>query len=346
MAIGKILKLGVVAVVAIVALVVIGFLTGVLGVPSVTVEDPGDWGNVSENETEVETTLSVSNPNPIGVTLSSGIDANYFVQLNGIEVVTGEREEIAIPKGDSTIRLVSTIDNQKLVPWWREYVRANETIDITASGAAEIDALLSTTIEFPEYEQTVLEGQRPVISAFDAGVSSMEGNYTRDVALGTVGYQIRDASARWGPVSNRTSLVYVDYRIHNPGDVPVPLVPDGFQMAADANDISLFQAGRESMSVQNVDGDALLPPGETRTVTYTVNMSNEQVDDWFVSHVERSEQTTLTIRPQLTFDIARTGNEITIPQDGAGYTCELQTAMLVDDQNTSTTCGSGGGLGA
>lgn len=344
MVLRRIAKLLGVAVLALVVLLVAGYLTGVLGLPTVEVSDRGDWGNTTENETEVITTLNVSNPNPIGIRLGEGFAANYSVDFNGVRLITGERDEIAIPRGDSTVELVSTVDNRKIVPWWREYVRNDETIDLEASGEVEISALISKTVSLPAYEQTVLADQQPVVDAFSAAVQSMEGNYSKTAGVTEVGYQIRDANASWGSVTEAYTILNVDFRIHNSGDVAVPMVPEGFRMNAEANDIALFEAGRGSMSPKSVDEDATLVPGETRTVTYAVNLTNGRVDDWFLSHIERDEHTTLQISPQLVFEVGVTGTEFAIPQDGAGYTCELQTALLVDDQQTETTCGSGGGL--
>lgn len=341
------LKLLGIAVVALIVLVVVGYLTGVLGLPTVEVADVGDWGTVSENETTVVTTLQVSNPNPIGVSMADGFSAEYAVEFNGVGLLSGARDSISIPSGTSTTQLVSTIDNDKIVPWWREYVRNDETIELRATGQAEVNALGSRTIQFPAYEQTVLEDSQPVIDALSGAVSSMEGSYARDVGLGTVGYEIREANATWRNVSEQHTWMNVNVRIHNPGDVPVPLMPDGFRLSAEANDVSLFSAQRGALSAESVDGDALLGPGETRTVTFTVTLSNENVDDWFRSHVERGEKTELTVTPQLVFEVGQTGTEFTIPSQeaGASYTCQFQTGLLVDDQESDTTCGSGGQVG-
>lgn len=345
MALGRIVGSVVGVVLLIVVLVVAGFLTGILGVPGVAVDDPGDWGSVSEERTEVITTLNVSNPNPIGVTLGRGLDAEYAVALNGVRLITGGRDEISIPSGDSTVELVSTVDNERIVPWWRAYVRSNETIGLAASGEVNVDAIVSETISIGPFERRLMTDQRPIIDAFDGAVSDMEGSYTRSVGPGSVGYEVREASAAWAGVSNETTTMDVTFRLYNPGDVPIPLVPDGFRMNAEANDIALFTAQGDALSTDSVEDGALLAPGEEREVTYTVELGNERIDDWFRSHVERDERTELTVQPQLFFEVPRTGTRVAVPPESAGYTCTFQTGLLVDGQNTTTTCGSGGGVG-
>ena len=333
-------------VVGLIAILAIAYLTGIIGLPSVGVDDPGDWGNTTENSTEIITTLNVNNPNPIGVTVSSGFSAEYQVAMNDVELVQGSRDSISIPKGESTIELRSALDNDKLTPWWVAFVQNNETIEMRATGSADISAIVSKTVSFPAFEQTLLEDQRPVVDSFDGAVSDMEGSYTADAGLASAGYEIRDASAEWGEITEPTSNMTLTYEIHNPGDVPVPLVPDGFRLDATGNDVPLFTAGRDALTPQNVGPNAMLAPGETRTVVYTVSMDNENIDEWFVSHVRNEEQTEFVIDPKMEFAIPDTDIGITVPQDGPGYSCDLQTGILVDNQTTETNCGSGGSASA
>lgn len=336
----RLLKLvgGVFLVVAV--LLAFGFVTGAIGVPSVTVEDPGEWGTTTEETTEIETTLAVENPNPLGVTVSDGFSARYWVALNDVRLVEGQRESISIPKGTSTVTLTSTMDNDRIVPWWVEYVRADETIRLHATGAATVNVFGQRRISFPEQERTLLDDQRPVIDAFSAAVSTLEGEYT--VGSGTAGYEIRDTNAEWATVTEETSNMTLTMDVHNPGSVPVPLVPDGFRFDATANDVALFTASGDALTTESVDRDAMLRAGETRTVEYTVTMTNDNVDDWFRSHIANGEQSDLVIEPRLEFGVPDVGATITIPDHG-GYECEFRTAIL-EDQESGSTCGSGGSV--
>lgn len=338
----RLLKLVGVLLVVVAVLLAFGFATGTLGVPSVTVEDPGEWGTTTEETTEIETTLAVENPNPLGVTVSDGFSAQYWVALNDVRLVEGQREAISIPKGSSTITLTSTMDNDQIVPWWVEYVRAGETIEMRASGAATVNVFGQRELDFPEQERTLLEDQQPVIDAFSAAVSTMEGEYT--AGSGTAGYEIRNADAEWATVTEETSNMTLTMDIHNPGSVPVPLVPDGFRFNATANDVPLFTASGDALSPESVDRGAMLAPGETRTVEYTVTMTNDNIDDWFRSHIANGEQSDLVIKPRLEFGVSEIGTSITIPNHG-GYECEFRTTIL-EDQEGGSTCGSGGSVTA
>ena len=106
---------GVVALVAVLALL---YLTGVLGAPSAGLEDRGDWGEVTDERTEIVTTLWVRNPNPIGVSLGERLTADCEVvedlgnrrfrlttavrDAEGETVIDGEATVVsdAIPEGE------------------------------------------------------------------------------------------------------------------------------------------------------------------------------------------------------------------------------------------------------
>ncbi len=340
----RLLKLVGVLFVVVAVLLAFGFATGTIGVPSVTVEDPGEWGTTTDETTEIETTLTVENPNPLGVRISDGFSAQYWVALNDVRLVEGQRESISIPKGSSTLTLTSTMDNDQIVPWWVEYVRADETIEMRASGAATVNVFGQRQVSFPEQDRTLLEDQRPVIEAFSAAVSTMEGNYTAGSGPATAGYEVRDTGAEWATVTEETSNMTLTMEVHNPGSIPVPLVPDGFRFNATANDVPLFTASGDALTPKSVDRDAMLAPGETRTVEYTVTMTNDNIDDWFRSHIANGEQSDLVIKPRLEFGVSEIGATITIPNHG-GYECEFQTAIL-EDQDSGSTCGSGGSVTA
>jgi len=168
----------------------------------------------------------------------------------------------------------------------------------------------------------------------------MEGEYT--AGAGTAGYEIRDTDAEWATVTEETSNMTLTMEVHNPGSVPVPLVPDGFRFDATANDVALFTASGDALTPESVDRDAMLRAGETRTVEYTVTMTNDNVDDWFRSHIANGEQSDLVIEPRLEFGVPEVGATITIPDHG-GYECEFRTAIL-EDQESGSTCGSGGSV--
>lgn len=350
----------------------VAFFTGVLGTPSAGLEDRGDWGTVSEDRTEVITTVWIDNPNPLGLRVGDSVELSYQLYLNDINLANGEKTGIAVPSGNDTVQISTYIQNRDIPPWWIAFVRNNETIPVRAESSARIGGPVSTTVELPTQEQTVLNDSTPVISSLSEVASGTEGTYTetisgdrltdragldrtRLVSAGylptrdteaTVGYEIRDGWARWGNVTEETTTVYFHLRIHNPGDVPVPAAPSNLGADVEMNGVELFSAQASDPSLQNpgsfsaselLDG-RVLKPGETEEAVYVVELNNEKLDDWFRSHVRQEEHTDIRTALQLVFSVGDV--EFAVPADSpVAYTCEFQTDILVDDQETGTNCG-------
>lgn len=322
------------------------FATGVAGIPSATVEDVGDWGEVTDERTEIVSTVRIDNPNPVGFSVS-GLRAVYAVELNGVAVATGHEEGLDVHPGANTIELRTYVDNAKLAPWWVAYVRANETIAVRASGEASVATPLGRqSFAVPAQHRTVLEDQTPIIDALSAAAAELEGTYTESAAgpsgTVTVGYEVRDAYAEWGEVTRANTTVVYHVVVHNPGDVAVPAVPDGVQFSVEMNGVELFEGGEEAMTARNAAADAVIRPGETREVVLAIRMDNEKIDDWFRSHVREGEHSSVRTSFRLVFRDETTGTTVRVPSgDAVTYTCEIQTGLLVDGQRTTTTCGEG-----
>jgi len=349
----------VIAVVALVGLLVILYLLGVIGVPTAGVADRGDWGNVTENRTEIVTTVWVDNPNPIGLSLGDSVGVDYDIRMNSVLLAEGSKSNFNIPTGNSTRELRTDIHNNRLNDWWAGYVRADETVELRANATLELSGLPDQKV--PPVEETMLQDETPVIDALSASINSTADTYTENVSAGsvddgsigggigdeldgsdttvTVGYEVERGWATWESVSANTTTVRVHMDVHNPGDVPVPAEPDGVEFTTEANGVDMFVAGNDAISTGSAGDDPLIDPSETREITFTLEMDNDNVDDWFTSHVRNEELTELATRFHVTFQEPTTGATFRIPDETApAHRCEFQTAILVDDTEPYSDC--------
>lgn len=334
--IARIALLGVGLVVGLAALVAALWYLGIVGAPTAGVEDPGDWGTVTEDRTEIETTVWIDNPNPFGIRTGK-LSAEYDVILNGVAVAEGRKEGIAIASGNQTKTLSTFLINDRLPEWWAEYVRADETVEATVDGTVRADVGPGASHDL-QYERTMLEGERPVIEALSAAANGTEGEYPQ----GAPAFEVRNGWATWGSVDESTTTIRFHFRVHNPNPAPVPAAPQGVNVRIRMNGLTMLETRGREFSMEDVDRDAVLGPGETREVVVRVAMSNDRIDEWFTSHVRRGELTDVETRLSLVFE-GPAGRSVEVP--AATYTCQVQTAILVDGQETDTNCGSGGGLG-
>ncbi|PSQ19101.1 hypothetical protein BRD00_02315 [Halobacteriales archaeon QS_8_69_26] len=330
------IALGAVALlVGVVVLVALLWFLGIIGAPSAGVEDVGDWGNVSENRTEVKTTVWVDNPNPFGIR-TGNLEADYTIALNGVPVAEGNKEGIAIRSGRQTKVLTTYLLNDRLPEWWVEYVKADETVEAEAEGTVRANVGPGASHDI-EHEETMLEGERPIIDALSGAANGTEGEHPQGTPL----YEVRDGWATWGEVNESTTVVRFHFRVHNPNAAPIPADPDGLTATVDMNGVTMLETQGREFALEDIDRDAVIPPGETREVVVRVAMDNEKADEWFTSHVRRGEVTDVEVNMALSFR-GPTGESYEVPT--VSYTCQLRTAILVDDQETDTNCGSGGGV--
>ncbi|WP_135365112.1 LEA type 2 family protein [Halosimplex halophilum] len=344
-----------------VGVLVVLYLVGVIGAPAAGLEDRGDWGEVTDERTEIVTTVWIDNPNPIGVSLGNTVTAEYDIVLNDVLLAEGSKSGIEVPKGNSTEQLRTDVRNEHLADWWVAFVRANETVHVDANATLQVNTLFSASHDVHR-NRTMLNESTPVIGALSASVNETSGTYTESVSasevgedllgespLGgsdsvTVGYEVQRGWATWGEVSESETTVRFHLLVHNPGDVPVPASPDGLGVSVDMNDVRTFEAESGDLSAESLGPDAVIAPGETREITYRVTMDNDRVDDWFTSHVREdrgpgTEATAVEAQFQIVFENPATGGQFRFPGESpVGYDCEFQTAILVDGQNSTSTC--------
>ncbi len=101
--------------------------------------------------------------------------------------------------------------------------------------------------------------------------------------------QVQDVSTEWGPVTEETAVIEVTVVLDNPNPVGVPPVA-GLAYTASLNDVTVAE-GRQ--------GGVGLAPGTNR-LELSVAVQNDRIDDWWVTHVNGDESSTLTIEPAVT----------------------------------------------
>lgn len=316
----------------------VGYLALTFQPPDASVDDEGEWGEVNESSTEVVTTIQVQNNNDYAISLGSNVGAKYYLYFNDVRVANGEKRGVNIPKGNSTIELRTYIDNEQLVPWWAEFVRANETIVMDTTVTAEAGLLgQQFSKNFTLEQRTMMEDETPMIDSLSAAASETEGRYTVDAGVEEVGYVVERGYAEWGEVEDNQTTVLFKFDITNPSDsVAIPSEPDGLRANIEMNGVNLMDVSGDEFEMRS--STEPIQPGETRTVVYAVDMDNRKIDDWFRSHVRNDEVTDVEVTFGMTFAVQGQSFDVP-PQGGATYTCEFQTGMLVDDQDTDTTCG-------
>ncbi|GAA0196081.1 LEA type 2 family protein [Haladaptatus pallidirubidus] len=328
-----------------------GFLainSGQIPKPSAGIQDFGDWGTVTDQHTEIITTFWTNNPYPIDLTTGKILHLRYSLSLNGVTIAEGTRDRVDLPRGNTTQTQSTYLQNSRLKEWWVNFLRANETVHATANGRARIITPVKTWTYQTSTTHTQFENQTPILDSFSQAAQRTEGKYVRTQRLNigpirrnvTVGAEVQDAQARWGRVNQNQTTLLLRFRIHNPSKtIPIIVEPTGLRMRADVNGVRMFHSGRGVISANNTK-QTLLLPGETREVIIPVTMDNDKVDEWFRSHAQNGERSTIAVHLQLVLDPLGIGTPIRVPSgNGITYRCHMQTAIFEDNQTAATTCG-------
>lgn len=290
----------------------IGFALGVFGVPEVTAVE-NDFGNVTRNETIIETNVSVENPNPVGVSLG-GVTIDYTVRMNDVAMANGTKEGISIGSGNSTTHLETTMFNDRIPPWWASHVSNRERTDVV------IDAeVASSTLGQRRSLQRTREIETDILGQFASQEDRpIDGNLplVDDPLL-----IVRETDASWGSVTQEETPLNMDFTVFNPNAEPYAISELRYNISM--NHVQVAEGATEDPFV--------IPGGATNTLHATTAIQNGRLDEWWVSHLNESEyghQVTL-FRIDFTAVVELpNGETTTVPLDDLTYREWIGTDVL------------------
>ena len=329
--IGKVLKvvllLGVCSAVGLGGLVA----TGVLGVPDAGLEDNA-WGEVDDERIEVITTVWIDNPNP-GLEVDD-LTLEYALAMNDVDLAEGTAADVGAPSGNTTTEIRSELRYQQLSEWWVSHVENDEVSDLRADVTAHLEwGPLSGSPSYT-HEDEVETDLEPMIADSMAqlegehSLSPVEGGGLAGSLEPTV--EIRDTDAEWGEVNENRTELHLTYEVHNPNAYPLPTPALTGEM--EFNDHLVGEWDAHEVEVLGGGYDATIPPGQSREITFVVDLENDDVVQWFATHVDSEEFTDAELRAQLAMNV--NGQTMTIPGDEEAIHCEydLRTDIFVDQE--------------
>lgn len=304
------------------------YATGVIQKPSAGLQDKGDW--ITEgNGIKVKSTAYVSNPNPLGLNLST-LEASYKLKMNDVKLAEGKKKGLNVPKNKNrSLNFTTSLKTENIPAWWASHLRNGEEsrLRIPITAGMNVGPLpLSGSYTYRDSISTDIE------SKLSGSVSELEGNYSRqlgpDIGLESNNMKIavKDAEASFGAVTRDYTELVLPLEVKNRNDymIPTPQLKGNLKM----NDIKIAD-----FTANNVEtlSDTGIPAGESRKVKVTARMSNQNIDQWFESHVRKEEKTDAELNIYFGFDVG--GTTFQIPSDD-GMTCRFSfaTKILVDEK--------------
>ncbi|WP_323675216.1 LEA type 2 family protein [Halorubellus sp. PRR65] len=292
---------------ALVVAVGVAFAAGFLGVPAVN-EFQNEFTDVNDSTTTIGSTIEVTNPNPVGASFL-GVSGEYAIAMNDVRMANGSTGAIAMAPGNSTIDLETALDNDRIPDWWVSHVPNGEQTTVNVNATVDSD-LLGRSVPVTQTRSI----ETDMLSSFNS-TETRSVNSSSPLVSDPVLY-VNETRAQWGEVTQERTGIVVDFYIYNPKDYAVPVSKLNYTI--EMNEVRVG-AG------ENTDEKVLEPNSLTRvrTVTY---IRNENLDDWWVTHVERNQRTEVVIDFAASVEVA--GTELDIPLEGMTHRETIETDVF------------------
>jgi LEA14-like dessication related protein len=304
------------------ASVVGAFAVGLVGAPSVVAVE-NRFGDVNQNRTIINTGLTVDNPNPIGVRLGDST-VNYTVLMNDVEMARGSKAGLRIGSGNSTLPFRTRMFNERIPPWWVSHIRNDEVTNVTIDATVRTSVLGNRSFDLDQQQEV----ETDIISAFASDETRPVDGPSNPLYDNPVLY-INSTDAEWGEVDRRATPIPMEFVVYNPQLEPYTITEVGYDISM--NGVPMGQG--------TTDETYVIPGGTTETIRTTPTIDNRNLDEWWVSHLENDQRTTLRIDFYARVELP-TGNEIRVPLDRLTYTQEFETDIFGTRNGTDTGDGT------
>lgn len=235
--------------------------------PPVVHDFSTEWGTVTDDRTEFESTVKIENPNPVGIPDIFGVE--YAVEMNGVTVAEGEERGVGIDAGDNDIDFDADIDNGEIPEWWVTHINNGERTDIS----------VSATVKAPFYSRQ-LDVRSDTIETNLLGAFGGGGGETVEVDGRQVAV-IEETQVRWGEANSEVTPVQVTVTVRNTADTDIVVRDPRYTVRFNGIEMG---AGEQSATLP-------IRQGETETVTLTMNLRTDRIEDWWPTHVQGSGDT-------------------------------------------------------
>jgi LEA14-like dessication related protein len=294
-------------VLGVVLAVVVAIAAGAVGVPAVQ-DFQNEFTGVDDSTTTIGSTIEVTNPNPIGAGFL-GVSAEYGISMNDVRMANGSSGTVGLPPGNSTVELATELDNDRIPEWWVRHVRNDEETTVAVNATVESEFLgRSVPVERTRSIET------DVLSSFNS-TETRPVNASTALVSDPLLY-VNETRAQWGEVTDERTGIVVDFYVYNPKSYAIPVSKLNYTIGM--NDVRVG-AG------ENTD-ETLLEPGEVTRVRTVTSIENENLDDWWVTHVERTQRTDVVIDFAMRVEAA--GTEIDVPLEGLTHRETIETDVF------------------
>ena len=252
--------------------------------PPELVEIRSGWGEVTHKTSEVHTKIVINNPNRISISIGNLV-LNYTIKMNGIPVAEGYKKGIKINHGLNVVELTTIINNSIIPEWFKTHVENGEETKIEIIPEASVDLkFLKLTPNIPEFSHILKTNL----------LSSLNSREKIEVGSGGVTLvEIRERRASWGKAIDNEVPLDISLLLYNPNLIPITIPRIEFNVRM--NDIEMIVGESTDYIV--------LEPKKEKEIRLTAYLNSENLDDWWVSHINNGEFTEINAEIEMMFNI-------------------------------------------
>lgn len=280
-----------VAILLLATVVLLGTATavGVLGVPRV-VDIHSHLVGANDSTTVVDSNLTVDNPNPFPITLRRA-DVSYTVFMNDVAVGDGREPGVSLPAGNSSIQVTTGLRNDRIDEWWVSHIRHDERTNLTVVATVQ-STRFDESVSRRVAHRTV---RTDIISAFETN-RTIPIDANRQLVSDPVLY-VNQSTAHWGTVTQNRTVVRTNLTVYNPHSYAIPVT--GVDYNVTMNGVRMANGSTENVHT--------VPAHAHRNVTARLVIDNDNLDEWWVRHVQRNQTTTVRFDYAVDLDLAAFG---------------------------------------
>lgn len=253
--------------------------------PTLTGTD-SEWGDVSDDVTEVRTDFGMDNPNDESVSDQLVVEVGQTTTINDVVVASDRTVVDSIRPGENQLTHVATMDNNLVPEWWARHINRGETSTFVTTPDVTVDAGFTTfDVELPERSSTM---ETDMLSALEQ--SETQTWKVSGVTVATA----HEVTAEWGEATTEHAPIVIEATIENHAstDLTIRFLDFGMEL----NGVVVAD--------DRADQSYTIAPGETRTVEFVVYKDVSKMDEWWVTHVRNDETTTASFEAFVTVEAA------------------------------------------
>ncbi|PSP99446.1 hypothetical protein BRC89_04685 [Halobacteriales archaeon QS_4_70_19] len=285
-------------------------------------ETTSEWGEVTDETTEIVTTVDVTNPNEGDYNDLLTLRVNRTTTVNGVTFAEGTSAVEDLPAGNGSFTVSADADNDAVPRWWSRHVENGEesTVRTTATGTADI-AVTSLPVSLPDREATEttdITGQ--LRSAEDERVTTEDGRHV---------LTITDVVAEWQDATPQRAKLRVSTEIRNENTFQ-SITIERLDYVVGLNSVQV--ADNASTTSHTI------PPGATRRVSYVIYLDNQKMDEWWPTHVRNDEVTVMSADTTATVDTPQGTERVSF--DLFGNDTTIETDLLGSESGSGSADGT------